>query len=64
MEENETISRSNINNMVLQIILREYNFDPYHRTGQIWRSNVKCPGRPGASKPCRRNNLFFEQLGV
>jgi hypothetical protein len=64
MEESENIFILNINNMVLRIIPKEYNFDFHHRTGEIWRSSVKCPGRRGASKSCRRNNLFFEQLDI
>jgi hypothetical protein len=57
MEENETISLWNINNMVLRIILREHNCDFHHRTGGMWRSSVRCSSRLGASKSCRRNNL-------
>jgi hypothetical protein len=36
MEENENISISKINNMVLQIILREHDFNSHHRTGEMW----------------------------
>jgi hypothetical protein len=59
MEENENIFISNINNMVLRIIPREHNSNFRHRTGEIWRSSMRCPGRPGALKSCRRNNLFL-----
>jgi hypothetical protein len=64
MEENENIYIWNINNMVLRIISREHNFDFHHRTGEIWRSSARCPGRPGASKSCCRNNFSFEELDV
>jgi hypothetical protein len=64
IEENETIFIWNINNMMLRAIPREHNFDFNHRTGEMWRPNVKCSGRPGASKSCCMNNFSFEQLGV
>jgi hypothetical protein len=35
MEENEAISIWNINNLVLQIIPKEYNFDFHRTTGEI-----------------------------
>jgi hypothetical protein len=35
MEENETISIWNINNIALQIIPRKHNFDFHHRMGEI-----------------------------
>jgi hypothetical protein len=60
MEENETISISNIDNKMLRRIPREHNFDLYHRTGGILQSTVRCPGLAGAPKSCRRNNLSFE----
>jgi hypothetical protein len=41
MEEKENIYISNINNMVLQIIPNEHNFDFYHRTGTIWQSSER-----------------------
>jgi hypothetical protein len=34
------------NNIVLQIIPREYNFDFRHRTGGAWEATGKCPDRP------------------
>jgi hypothetical protein len=59
MEENKNISISNMNNMILRIIPREYDFDFHDRTGEIWRSSVKCPRLPGASKSYRGNNFFL-----
>jgi hypothetical protein len=37
----------NINNMILQIISRDHNFDLHHRTGETWRAIVKCPSNLG-----------------
>jgi hypothetical protein len=64
MEENENIDISKLNNMVLRIIPREQISEIHHRTGGIWRPSVKCPGPPGASKSCRRNNFSFKELDV
>jgi hypothetical protein len=64
IEENKNIYILNINNTVLQIIPKEHNLIFHHRTGGIWQPSVKCPGQPGASKSCRRNDISFEELDV
>jgi hypothetical protein len=53
-----------INNIVLQIILREHNFDFHHRTGETCPAKPTCPDWPGVAASCRVNNFSSEQLGL
>jgi hypothetical protein len=63
MEENESISIWNINNMILRIILREHNLI-FMGKREKFGDQGGMSGLPGGSKSCRRNNFSFEQLDV
>jgi hypothetical protein len=58
-------SIANMNNLVLQIIPREHNFDFHRTTGETWRAGMTCSDQPRPLMFSRRkNDVFLKQPGV